>query len=385
MLSLSIAVVAASLSQPSETGRSLGEPWFELIPGLWDLNPRSSQSWGVSGDGAVVYGQAYGPNQWESMTWTREEGVVARGGLVLRDSTTHGDRFAGDADGLYIDGVGWVSLGTPPGAESQMYAIGISADGQTVVGSARISGYEHPAIWTESEGARLMLLPPDIGPRGYAVRASFDGSVIAGVDTSYFGVTWVLRDGVVTRLPHSTQVLRDMTPDGLVLVGGAEYVRWFYRPPIGYQAIPTGPCDVAAATATDATGGYIAGGDNNNSCAFIYDRFNGTRDLQTVMESEFGLDLGPFLITGVSGMSDDGRVLTGFGKEGGIRQAWVAYLPLIRCPGDFNRDGELDFFDVLGFLGAFADADPAADLVPDGVFNFFDVATYLDQFSQDCL
>lgn len=384
MISIPIAVCGALLAQPVGTPRSLGEPWFEMVPGLWEFNPTSSNTKGVSGDGTVVYGAAYGPNMWEGMTWTRDGGVVARGGSFLGDSTPGGDRFAGGFDGLFIVGTGWVKLGIPPGANSEMYASGISADGLTVVGSARIGGVEHPAIWTEAEGARLITLPAGIGPRGWAMRASTDGSVIVGSDGASAGRGWVMRDGVVTHLPPLALYPQDMTPDGRIMIGGNGNDRWYYRPPIGYQPIPDGDCDVGVAWATDATGGYMVGG-NSPGCAFIYDRFHGTRNLQTVMVGEFGLDLGDLSIEEAVGISDDGRVITGKGRFQGGSQSWVAYLPLLRCPGDFNGDDRLDFFDLLEYLQAFAAQDPMADYVQDGTFNFFDVATFLDRFSMGCL
>lgn len=54
------------------------------------------------------------------------------------------------------------------------------------------------------------------------------------------------------------------------------------------------------------------------------------------------------------------------------------------CPGDFNSDGVLNFFDVQGFLQAFSTEDPAADYAPDGLYNFFDVQAFLQAFANGC-
>lgn len=54
------------------------------------------------------------------------------------------------------------------------------------------------------------------------------------------------------------------------------------------------------------------------------------------------------------------------------------------CPADFSGDGELDFFDVSGFINAFNAQDPAADFNEDGLFNFFDVSGYLAAFNAGC-
>lgn len=62
----------------------------------------------------------------------------------------------------------------------------------------------------------------------------------------------------------------------------------------------------------------------------------------------------------------------------------IPYRP--HCPPDLAPPrGDLNFFDVSIFLGAFNSANPAADLArPFGEFNFFDVSAYLSAFSNGC-
>lgn len=54
------------------------------------------------------------------------------------------------------------------------------------------------------------------------------------------------------------------------------------------------------------------------------------------------------------------------------------------CPADFNSDGLVDFFDVQGFLGAFASGNPAADMNGDTILDFFDLLAFLGLFSAGC-
>jgi len=54
------------------------------------------------------------------------------------------------------------------------------------------------------------------------------------------------------------------------------------------------------------------------------------------------------------------------------------------CAADFNNDGQLNFFDVSAFLGAFSSMDAAADMTGDGNFNFFDVSAFLSAFANGC-
>jgi|GEM_PF-6286284 len=54
------------------------------------------------------------------------------------------------------------------------------------------------------------------------------------------------------------------------------------------------------------------------------------------------------------------------------------------CPGDFNSDGAIDFFDIAAFLDAYHAQSPNADLDGNSVFDFFDVAAYLGTFVAGC-
>lgn len=70
--------------------------------------------------------------------------------------------------------------------------------------------------------------------------------------------------------------------------------------------------------------------------------------------------------------------------EAGVDGIRVDAFECEDCVGDWVSDGELNFFDVAGFLDAFSSQDPAADLNDDGVFDFFDVSDFLDAFSSGC-
>jgi FG-GAP repeat len=57
---------------------------------------------------------------------------------------------------------------------------------------------------------------------------------------------------------------------------------------------------------------------------------------------------------------------------------------VLDCLADLTGDGELNFFDVSGFLLLFQLNDLRADLTSDGEFNFFDVSAFLNAFSEGC-
>lgn len=51
---------------------------------------------------------------------------------------------------------------------------------------------------------------------------------------------------------------------------------------------------------------------------------------------------------------------------------------------DWNDDGKADFFDVSGFLNAFAAQLPEADLTGNGTIDVFDVFAFLEAFQIGC-
>ena len=73
-------------------------------------------------------------------------------------------------------------------------------------------------------------------------------------------------------------------------------------------------------------GSIVVGSSDSN--AFIWDAGHGIRNLQDVLENEYGLDLGGWLLRGVFGISDDGTVLTGIGYDHrGYQRCWIATIP----------------------------------------------------------
>ncbi|MDX2148748.1 MAG: GC-type dockerin domain-anchored protein [Planctomycetota bacterium] len=54
------------------------------------------------------------------------------------------------------------------------------------------------------------------------------------------------------------------------------------------------------------------------------------------------------------------------------------------CPADFNRDGQVDFFDYLDFAAAFSIEDSSADFNDDGQVDFFDYLDFAAAFDSGC-
>lgn len=64
---------------------------------------------------------------------------------------------------------------------------------------------------------------------------------------------------------------------------------------------------------------------------------------------------------------------------------WLDTGACADCPADLNGDGQLNFFDLSAFIGAYNAQSPDADLAaPFDVFNFFDVAAYIALYNDGC-
>ncbi|MDX2145997.1 MAG: PA14 domain-containing protein [Planctomycetota bacterium] len=55
-----------------------------------------------------------------------------------------------------------------------------------------------------------------------------------------------------------------------------------------------------------------------------------------------------------------------------------------QCLGDFNRDDQVDLFDYLDFVSAFAGDDPLADFDGSGQVDFFDYLEFAEAFARGC-
>lgn len=102
---------------------------------------------------------------------------------------------------------------------------------------------------------------------------------------------------------------------------------------------------------------------------------------------DFGGGTGRQVMNGIVDINDSGQIaFAGFLQNGTIG-VWVA-TPVVDepCVADFAEPfGELNFFDVAAFIGAYNAGDPAADLAkPFGSLNFFDVAGYIGAYNAGC-
>jgi len=105
-------------------------------------------------------------------------------------------------------------------------------------------------------------------------------------------------------------------------------------------------------------------------------------DLNDLLNAESDFDR----LVQATGVNNDGDIV-GIGVlKNGMTSAFLIenYGGGDECVADLTGDGNLDFFDVSAFLGAFSNQEPPADFTGDGNFDFFDVSAFLNAFNAGC-
>jgi uncharacterized membrane protein len=308
--------VAVGLSQPV-VSRNEGFRWEDgVMEGIGDLpgGLLRSQANAASEGGLVVVGTgADSASVLQAVRW--EGGALTSLGFLAQPLYTpysHADDLSADgriivgsstdADGVFravrwVDEVIEVLAGIPLGA-NESFATGTSFDGRVIVGSTQVGLDEEAFRWEDGVFELLGDLPG--GPLESRARdVSANGLVVVGrgfSDRWREAFRW--EDGVMESLgdlqdSHIDSEALGVSGDGSVVVGY----------------------------------GQSSGGQR----AFVWNRANGLRDLKDVLESDFGLDLGDWILSEATGVSDDGRSIVGTGTNpSGLHEGWIAlFAPTI--------------------------------------------------------
>ena len=254
-----------------------------MMTGLGDLpgGDIKSRADGVSADGSVIVGAAGGPTGWEAFRW----------------------------EGGSMEG-----LGDLPGGVASSLARGVSSDGEVVVGWGDSGDFE-AFRW---EGGTLVGLGflANPGPTGafqsLAYGVSANGSVTVGASDNW-------------------RIVFDPYTGGCIRVKYFEPFRFqdgvmasLFEGITPCQTTGTGST-FGISLAVNADGSVIVGWGFG---AFIWDESNGKRDLEDVLENDFGLDLTGWRLDRATGVSADGTVIVGYGRNPqGDQEAWIAVLP----------------------------------------------------------
>ena len=191
-------------------------------------------------------------------------------------------------------------------------ANGISSDGSVVVGwisqDAPFGGVTpiEAFKWTASEGTIGLGFLDPAHPASNALAISFDGNVVVG------------NSNVGSAFNSHPEAFCWTQQEGMVGLGTL-------NPALNSST---------TAWAVSGDGSIIVGEDNSpwprisKSEAFIWDDFHGMRNLQEVLENDYGLDLSSWTLQAARGISFDGTKIIGYGiNPSGHTEAWLVNIP----------------------------------------------------------
>jgi probable HAF family extracellular repeat protein len=353
-IQFSALAVAILLASPAGAQRASFRGLGELPGGGFRSEARA-----ISADGRYVVGSsANAAAEEQAFIWSVESGLSSLGSLpgvtasVAEGVSADGTKVAG-----YITGPGsyrpfrWTTSGgmqvLEPGAEIA-FAWGISDDGASIVGgygsSTVFGGNQEAYRWTPSAQYEFLGYFPQGASTSVAWDTSADGAVVTGTALSGAGqqeaFRWTAADGMIGLgdLPGGEVAswAFGVSADGRVVVGesspgfGREAFRWSAETGmIGLGHLP-GNDDISTAYATSADGSIVVGTSvtQGRSAAFLWDQAHGMRSLQSVLETEHGLDLGGWQLVTAADISADGLSIAGTGTNpAGQIEAWVATIP----------------------------------------------------------
>jgi probable HAF family extracellular repeat protein len=276
----------------------------------------NSNASAVSADGSVVVGYSNGVNGREPFRWTQSGGMVGLGNLSGGASAGRSLNDMGvSADGSVVVGQsagangpeafrwtqasGMVGLGDLPGGRFASGASGVSADGSVVVGYANANGPEQPFRWTEAGGMVGLSSPSAGGGFGsYANAVSADGSVVVGDSglNGFEAFRWTQTDGMV----------------GLGFLPGGGY----------FSTAQAASADGSVVVGQSPTGNFTV----EPYTAFIWTEPQGMLSIKNLLTAS-GLDLTGWRLQRATGVSANGRTITGYGQNpNGNYEAWIAQL-----------------------------------------------------------
>ena len=269
-----------------------------------------------------------------------------------------GAGLAGSLSNLHVDSARWpgggtsiFDLGDLPGPASYSSAAGASQDGSLIVGEGESNNGTEAWKWTSGSQMQALVGIPGAQIASCAQAVSSDASTIVGYANTDTAST-----------------------------GHPEAVRWTGTGHATIEtlgALPGAAAPSSTARAVTGDGSIIVGrakNSGNSDRAFIWDATNGMRELATVLEEDYGLDLSGWTLREALGISDvgvDGEfTVVGEGTNpSGDLEGWVAFLIPPACSDleDNDLDGDTDFPDDAECTSA-VDLSELADC-SDGIDN----------------
>jgi uncharacterized membrane protein len=292
----------------------------------------------VSNDGSTVVGSGTTAAGSQAFRWTQSSGMVSLGNVFNQSSackiSADGSTIVGGGDNqaFYWTQIGGIiSLPSLSGSTSSN-ACGVSADGSVVIGNSGVQAFR----WTQSGGTMgLGYLPGKTSSSTYSV--SDDASVVVGTSGGQ-AFRWTQSSGMqgLGFLPGDStdSWAHNVSPDGSVIVGTSGSVHSFrWTQSTGMVGLGNLPgMNVTHPLAVSNYGSTIVGASYNSSTyvcyAFIWDSAHGMRNLKTVLQSDYGLNLTGWTLNAAYGISADGNYIVGQGTNpSGQAEAFRVVLP----------------------------------------------------------
>jgi len=361
MNKLSVICGLLTLVQPSNAVHAAEFYGLGSLPG----GSFVSFAYGISGDGKVVVGPSNnavdgGPNREEGFRWSETTGMAGLGvgtgeGSVAYATDYTGNLVVGRVGGegtiwrVDEDGVEILHKFSPDAAASLR---GLSHDGTVAVGYGWLnavppnSDYAVAVKWTPGEG--LTQLEGGV-PHSIAYGVSADGQTIVGSiqDVGYQAFRWTQAEGMVGlgHLPGGSGIsdAYGTSADGSVIVGEStsalaqegnfrEAFRWTSETGmVGLGSLPGGYFS-SKALAVSADGTKIVGQSYTESGderpyrpeAFLWTEADGMMAISELL-ADAGVDLTGWNLDSATGISANGYVITGYGiNPNGDVEAWLA-------------------------------------------------------------
>ena len=360
----------------------------------------NTQVTSISGDGTVVVGVVEGT----VFRWTKASGVVVIGGnsngnpSVSSDGTTIVGTMSDPVSGqqtaaIWQSGTTWSSLGGIPGGSPSGSSLssgwGVSGNGSVVVGLGWINaGTAHGFRWDQASGI-IDLGSTVTGQSCRANAVSGNGQRVVGWQSSasgfWNGVYWEggTQHPITTSSGGSVGDANAVNSDGSVIVGsfyGDQAWRWTESTgAVGIGVLP-GFNFSGYAFDVNESGDTIVGtcGFGWDRDAFIWMQELGMVKLDTWLAGQ-GVDVSGWDLGSATAISDDGKVIAGWGSGPDGLQGWVVEFE-IDLPADVNNDGVVGVDDLLMIIN---DWGPCmifcpADINDDGVVDVNDLLAVIE-------
>ncbi len=363
-----------STSTPTSTATPTSTPAprasFQGVGFLSDPPGAFTRAFGMSRDGTSVVGIGNPAEGLEAFRWTAATGIE---GLGLPEGKVESQAFTANDDGSVLAGNGLGDFETAPRAArwsesagwellrdgredfNAIEARGISADGDTVVGTIQFEGstIREAFLWTPATGIQMLGLLD--GNPTTATGVSADGTVVSGFAAIEMRDLVALRwtsDAGLEPLPllEGTDCCfaQSISADGSTIVGQCgpendpQAVLWDSRGVVGLGDLPNGIGSFLQAVSADGSVGVGGAGDEQgDQHAAIWTAATGMQDLREVLVG-LGLEteLEGWFLSQANVISSDGLVIAGLGIDPqGREQGFVATLPRSRSRGDRGRRG----------------------------------------------